>query len=223
MLLFIYVCLLISFYYLHFNTSHVTVYPFHNRTLHLLYLISIHLMLLFIAAASGEDLATTSFQYISCYCLSYTYLTPNIFLKFISIHLMLLFIGSTGAFYYQLEYLFQYISCYCLSAIEDDATDAESTFQYISCYCLSLGAQHQNGNLTDFNTSHVTVYRSIIITGIICDIISIHLMLLFIFYLSVYAIQYCYFNTSHVTVYRSTDLMQKIQKGFQYISCYCLS
>ena len=55
---------------LNFNTSHVTVYP----------------------EGMAESFEETSFQYISCYCLSYL------------IHLK----------QYQLS-LFQYISCYCLS------------------------------------------------------------------------------------------------------------
>ena len=77
---------------------------------------------------------------------------------------------------------------------------------------------------TDFNTSHVTVYRIHTCScGMETDI-SIHLMLLFI---TVPAFSECieeYFNTSHVTVYhdRHTGDDRPVSE-FQYISCYCLS
>ena len=55
---------------------------------------------------------------------------------------------------------------------------------------------------TDFNTSHVTVYRLLTISSYHFFGISIHLMLLFIFIPKI--------SASHVFI-------------FQYISCYCLS
>ena len=53
----------------------------------------------------------------------------------ISIHLMLLFI-RTGILRTTIKGIFQYISCYCLSVVSSNVILA----------------------LTDFNTSHVTVY-----------------------------------------------------------------
>ena len=78
---------------LNFNTSHVTVYPYKCFFGNVWYIISIHLMLLFISASQYVVFFAPLFQYISCYCLS---------CHFIICH----YIRS----------LFQYISCYCLSA-----------------------------------------------------------------------------------------------------------
>ena len=97
-----------------FNTSHVTVYHWQIYLLFSVNKISIHLMLLFIALHPTLTLKSSSFQYISCYCLSGK--SFNIF----SIHCS-----------------FQYISCYCLSAELLGKRYALFTFQYISCYCLS--------------------------------------------------------------------------------------
>ena len=76
---------------------------------------------------------------------------------------------------------------------------------------------------SDFNTSHVTVYRRKKRKIVDCTYISIHLMLLFILARTSFSRTSEHFNTSHVTVYRwkSRCWMEKIK--FQYISCYCLS
>ena len=77
----------------YFNTSHVTVYLRLLCRLHTEYRISIHLMLLFILSSAILHKDCTSFQYISCYCLSQPPPHPK------------------------LDYIiFQYISCYCLSS-----------------------------------------------------------------------------------------------------------
>ena len=101
-----------------FNTSHVTVYR---------------------VRVLRASIRQTSFQYISCYCLSkimnpvsyklYNFNTSHVTvylfhsLSFricscISIHLMLLFIYPTVIKGVQLI-VFQYISCYCLSLLEN--------------------------------------------------------------------------------------------------------
>ena len=77
---------------MHFNTSHVTVYPFPYRQPVLRSVISIHLMLLFIKTFSCVHMPTDVFQYISCYCLS-----------------------RQSAGHSDRNCIFQYISCYCLS------------------------------------------------------------------------------------------------------------
>ena len=120
------------------------------------FLISIHLMLLFIRMAAVGGERSIVFQYISCYCLS-----VSGFDSFISAH------------------LFQYISCYCLSGLSlglfNDQADFNTShvtvyrtdmprisskhlFQYISCYCLSRDYAAKNNIVIHFNTSHVTVY-----------------------------------------------------------------
>ena len=119
---------------LHFNTSHVTVYQL----------------------LEGCKVSESSFQYISCYCLSLRCNNPN-----------------------QSAPSFQYISCYCLSVLSHQITSYQwhfntshvtvylhcvlsvfffASFQYISCYCLSCHSAHQISIHHNFNTSHVTVY-----------------------------------------------------------------
>ena len=57
---------------LNFNTSHVTVYRYHSTSFFFATFISIHLMLLFITWFESIKNKLDGFQYISCYCLSYT-------------------------------------------------------------------------------------------------------------------------------------------------------
>ena len=100
-------------------------------------------------------------------------------------------------------------------------------------------------SLPDFNTSHVTVYLSYCYPFNICNIISIHLMLLFIFkymamagwdtkfqYISCYCLSFpVLFHQFYQDI--SIHLMLLFISGvpaftiflpkFQYISCYCLS
>ena len=103
------------FTFIDFNTSHVTVYPELIQKWTMLKCISIHLMLLFIGLFNLATKGCDSFQYISCYCLSYTnHCFRLVHIHFntshvtvyrtrvirngevvkISIHLMLLFIRS---------------------------------------------------------------------------------------------------------------------------------
>ena len=137
MLLFItficsYTCL-----YPYFNTSHVTVYPLLLCPSNLHPSISIHLMLLFIAERRGWNACGI----------------------FISIHLMLLFIYFNSE-HSSIHTIFQYISCYCLSFLTNYT-------HFIICISIHLmllfiGSLYSSilFLLTDFNTSHVTVYQS---------------------------------------------------------------
>ena len=105
-----------------FNTSHVTVYLLPQLFRLLTVLISIHLMLLFIQPPICILLCKSSFQYISCYCLS-SWRPVHSFSHEISIHLMLLFICFRHLFFHA-SGKFQYISCYCLSlSIPDTASN----------------------------------------------------------------------------------------------------
>ena len=96
-----------------------------------------------------------------------------------------------------------------------------------------------------FNTSHVTLYRRFWYATATADIVSIHLMLLFIHYLFHLLHLFQRFNTSHVTLYHAhrtparipdrsfntshvTLYLKTVEKWanvemFQYISCYSLS
>ena len=123
------------FWSVNFNTSHVTVYPFRIKISLCCFCISIHLMLLFIALFSHLSQSISIFQYISCYCLSYSSIVVN-WLANISIHLMLLFIEKLQVLSDKADE-FQYISCYCLSQRPRGRRTWIVEFQYISCYCLS--------------------------------------------------------------------------------------
>ena len=144
--------------------------------------------------------SVSSFQYISCYCLSSLrriFQVPR--QNFNTSHVTVYRIGTHPK---AKGCKFQYISCYCLSRGDDNKNTIREIFQYISCYCLSDLQIFLLHCLRNFNTSHVTVYR--FPPG---------------FTISVNR----YFNTSHVTVYHSGLDFACDFPLFQYISCYCLS
>ena len=142
-------------------------------------LISIHLMLLFIAKTKENRNVVIRFQYISCYCLS-LFFAPFMYLlhsfQYISCYCLSLSVSilafvcgnfntshvtvyRAGVKGISNNSIFQYISCYCLSYTDEEEIKTKHWFQYISCYCLSKGV--------------ILVFGS--------KMISIHLMLLFIF------------------------------------------
>ena len=185
---------------IYFNTSHVTVYLYAIFLAVLQILISIHLMLLFIVSDVQSKVEKKAFQYISCYCLSQLMdWKKDAKIHFNTSHVTV-YHGASGqqlmenenfntshvTVYparwgvYVGEMIFQYISCYCLSVEVFRIREQNNSFQYISCYCLS-------------RYTMIKLNRRII---------SIHLMLLFIFTL---------------------NHGGSIQILFQYISCYCLS
>ena len=101
------------------------------------------------------------------------------------------------------------------------AEDAE--FQYTSCYSLSSSASCFSFLLPGFNTSHVTLYRCKGPRKCPGSLVSIHLMLLFIFFstslanvLAVSIHLMLLFITSSQNIYYQYN-------PFQYISCYSLS
>ena len=123
-------------------------------------------------------IAMASFQYISCYCLSSSYLLSSTSIT-ISIHLMLLFI-AWFRFHCKKK---QNISIHLMLLFISDIPSSSAMyvkFQYISCYCLSLKG-----------FANLMRYLKI----------SIHLMLLFIAFDSICKTYIMNFNTSHVTVY----------------------
>ena len=118
----------------------------------------------------------------------------------VSIYLMLLFIGSI------------------LVKIAEDAE-----FQYTSCYSLSSSASCFSFLLPGFNTSHVTLYRCKGPRKCPGSLVSIHLMLLFIYSRWSLMRTKWRFNTSHVTLYLTAHEPDYPILKFQYISCYSLS
>ena len=74
-------------------------------------------------------------------------------------------------------------------------------FQNISCYCLSEICGERLSNMC----------------------ISKHLMLLFIPKVTLVLFLLRYFKTSHVIVYHNAAKKSDALRGFQNISCYCLS
>ena len=158
---------------------------------------------------------------------------------------MLLFIAVLKEDFEQ-YFAFQYISYYSLSIPPTEKHKLSNKFQYISCYSLSFPDRESTIMCLCFNTSHVTLYLSEItlfskslarfnpshvtlyplpgsITAAII-LVSIHLMLLFIWFnrISIYWLM-C-FNTSHVTLYQKCGRkLTDPESMFQYISCYSLS
>ena len=163
----------------YFNTSHVTVYQRFGRPFRSRYLISIHLMLLFIAPLVTIFQSTllnfnTSHVTVYPYGILHYYLFVSYFNtshvtvyplqlctalgpSLISIHLMLLFIAS--------------------------ALFLLPPFGIISIHLMLLFIKVENPKIreeTHFNTSHVTVYLYAGVSDPEVSSISIHLMLLFI-------------------------------------------
>ena len=149
------------------------------QALHLRFVISIHLMLLFIKPAACRRVTKRTFQYISCYCLSFSHLFP-------------VFPG----------FLFQYISCYCLSC----EVISVLYFVGISIHLMLLFILSKTGlptGLLHFNTSHVTVYlQRKVCAFIFFDHFNTSHVTVYRLYLHHLQKRYMYFNTSHVTVYR---------------------
>ena len=204
----------------YFKTSHVIVYP--------------HRLV--------GNLDCNKFQNISCYCLSIirkilhiwsrdfktshvivylisSRLVPNSIT--ISKHLMLLFIFLISLInlvfpnfktshvivylyllntkhFLELHFKTSHVIVYPVITL---AGFGSVVFQNISCYCLSKSRSKRGGVIW----------------------ISKHLMLLFIFVVSVLICPTLYFKTSHVIVYLRSPLDLKNPKAFQNISCYCLS
>ena len=186
--------------YIHFNTSHVIVYLWTEKT-----------------AISEQTYFNTS------HVIVYQGLTFVInFLILISIHLMLLFIESAFGVYGD-NNAFQYISCYCLSANDPTYTEPSAEFQYISCYCLSqklckaycnkaisihlmllfICVSYYTCNIINMISIHLMLLfiTYCCLPPYLSTTISIHLMLLFIEVSESIRAANSNFNTSHVIVY----------------------
>ena len=211
----------------------------------------------------GIDYAT-GFQYISCYSLSSIHLTTTLISE-VSIHLMLLFINNRNIMECK-EICFNtsHVTLYRLWGARTGHCDIcfntshvtlyrigvskivrKLKFQYISCYSLSIAELLFWVISNRFNTSHVTLYQSKGNARHPSDVVSIHLMLLFITienldekvdvcfntsHVTLYlqqrtgsGIHLICFNTSHVTLYPREREGCVFRNVFQYISCYSLS
>ena len=162
-----------------FNTSHVTLYhrpAFQKRCG---FLVSIHLMLLFIGHAQIQNAFNILFQYISCYSLSQKRFSLSCFctgFQYISCYsLSEIPRGQVIA-----TPVFQYISCYSLSLSQGRVIKRITRFQYISCYSLSTTIRTMRNRRSKFQ--YISCYSlSESRASNICFIqVSIHLMLLFI-------------------------------------------
>ena len=134
--------------WLHFNTSHVTVYPFLKVVL--FHLFSFQYISCYCLSSIGVSFRKSSvaFQYISCYCLS---TNQNVLFAetrdFNTSHVTVYLPANTPSSYLS---SFQYISCYCLSVNSFCCVAVNLVFQYISCYCLSKGYEIVNTLFTEF-------------------------------------------------------------------------
>ena len=222
MLLFIALCILIASGSWYFNTSHVTVYPCNLGHLVMIGVISIHPMLLFICSKHGilHTENTISIHPMLLFIII-TVITKGVELNFntshvtvyqaiflpvhfrpcISIHPMLLFIIHTNMDTLQAKWISIHPMLLFIKTITD-TIEYLNKFQYIPCYCLSDKRGLTDIQMINFNTSHVTVYLTMIKGNIISKHISIHPMLLFIATSQFKFPSLSNFNTSHVTVYR---------------------
>ena len=121
------------------------------------YIVSIHLMLLFIHPWKDGPAGIQSFQYISCYSLS----------------------GLRKGIYQRCP-AFQYISCYSLSKKMSFEIAKKMVFQYISCYSLSVEELKRGNGFPEFQ--YISYYSLSVLhpPQIVEQLVSIHLMLLFI-------------------------------------------
>ena len=162
--------------------------------------ISIHLMLLFILPIFQTIHRIFLFQYISCYCLSFS---------------------SVGREYWK---VFQYISCYCLSPSAPSGFGMLFNFNtsHVTVYQIVLELLQKT--YIDFNTSHVTVYPEVppinsqapAFQYISCYCLSMVTLLQMCF-----ALEFQYISCYCLSVEDPDNSVGK--DGFQYISCYCLS
>ena len=97
-----------------FNTSHVTVYQNYQYIKWIYDMISIHLMLRFIAYLASVCASSTSFQYISCYGLSSKHYRKCHKISYFNTSHVTVYRG-THSVDFGLCIRFQYISCYGLS------------------------------------------------------------------------------------------------------------
>ena len=142
------------------------------------YIVSIHLMLLFIGVIFN-----------SCrWCKRFNTSHVTLYLVRglcscsacrVSIHLMLLFITDKDSKSYGI-FVFQYISCYSLSAEQDALGTSVVQFQYISCYSLSEMSDGTQGNGLVSIHLMLLFIRIRLVSSISAQSVSIHLMLLLI-------------------------------------------
>ena len=163
-----------------FNTSHVTLYLWCRQAVTLWKYVSIHLMLLFIRMDGGAVGAEHRVSIHLMLLFIGSFLLP-VLRHPVSIHLMLLFIwalpvkGSNNP-----SFNTSHVTLYRICG----GRSAESIS--VSIHLMLLFIIEQMGKWKPkygFNTSHVTLYQR---TGKICFVlqfvVSIHLMLLFIFF-----------------------------------------
>ena len=97
---------------LNFNTSHVTVYPL----------------------AEPADASVAKFQYISCYCLSFSEVIPGPSTNDFNTSHVTVYQDSVPVGCFQI-FRFQYISCYCLSI---QRLEKEEVVRKISIHLMLL-------------------------------------------------------------------------------------
>ena len=87
---------------------------------------------------------------------------------------------------------------------------------------VSINPQWQTGESVEanFNTSHVSINRYGGESGVVRQLISIHLMFLLIGHVRVQEVHSHYFNTSHVSINLNEKPILNRLFIFQYISCF---
>ena len=137
-----------------------------------------HVIIYLLPLVKGQD--PLSFKYISCYYLSLLSL-QDIWRKMYS--------NTSHVIIYRL--------------LDTDYEWDGEEFKYISCYYLSTLIPKRPKHLPHSNTSHVIIYRrkNTLLWNVLY--IQIHLMLLFIWMITLFCHKAIYSNTSHVIIYRT--------------------
>ena len=162
-----------------------------------------------------------SFQYISCYSLSGSTWQTETLQKFQYISCYSLSVSESDTF--RTLWTFQYISCYSLSNGKKNSRNGQQVSIHLMLLFISIPAvspawprsfntshvtlylRHDSfivQKFIRFNTSHVTLYLGKYAFSQCPNLVSIHLMLLFIKAGNIKIISHAAgFNTSHVTLY----------------------
>ena len=183
-----------------FNTSHVTLYRKYSCQNSRRRWVSIHLMLLFIFFCILFLLSPSWFQYISCYSLSMRFIMDLLRRKcFNTSHVTLYPTVKRSLTSSMKRFNTSHVTLYRELADCLDYDVIRFNTSHVTLYHNQITTQESIKR--SFNTSHVTLYRCKGPRKCPGSLVSIHLMLLFIYSRWSLMRTKWRFNTSHVTLY----------------------
>ncbi len=169
--------------------------------------ISKHLMLLFIKVKHSREFIITTFQNISCYCLSTAEHLNTVKKWYFKTSHVIVYLSRAGSTLHR-SYISKHLM---LLFIEDSETETgvAEAFQNISCYCLSVVEDCMATVLCYFKTSHVIVYlpeehRTFLFPSF--QNISCYCLSRCLIYCN---LSHSNFKTSHVIVYHAIPYLEQ--------------